>query len=247
MKPTFLFLLSLLLSTGLGAFNDVRGHEDRCKKITQPFSEDESFEKRISDDLIHGIWKQTDGNYVTLYQFHKSGLTGVLTDREGSLQYQQLAWSVMQIGAVVYLRLDGGSVDNDHLYVIKQNCQGVILKHAHSSENLFLDYEGKMDLSTLFPRINDLQGHWFASNNPNSMQIRLYDNQQYDLIYNNQIESGSWELFPDGNYLVLNREEENDFKVIKIKHVDFMSMDVTFDRSIDPADNIFTLEKKQLF
>lgn len=246
MKSTLMTFLSLFLVIAAWS-NNGQDKKLRCEVLMKPYSKSQSFEKRVAQDLVNGLWEHNTGDEIRLYQFDQEGSGSLLSDNQGDLSYQKLGWSVMQIGEVVYLRLDGGEVEYDHLYTIKQNCEGIILKHAQSGDITYLDFLGAANNTDMISRLNDLKGQWFGTNDINGTQIRLYDDNQYDLIYNDRIESGYWQLFPEGHYIVLNKDYEDDFRVIKIKHLDFMSMDIHFGRTMDPQGKIYTLEKRELF
>lgn len=242
MKHTLYFILSMLFASALSA-NGVHDKAKRCKVILAPFTENQSLEERVASDLIQGIWSHEGDERVTFYRFNEEGHSEVIREAESGMSHHQYDWLVMQIGEVVYLRMDGGSVEDDHLYTIKQNCEGIILRHAHSGEITLLKFEGNNDPGELLPFIEEISGDWYGVSNPNGLQLRLSASGQYDFIYQDHIESGYWSLFPENHYLLLQAEGDAESKVINVKHLDFMNMDIT----LGSEQKHYALEKKQFF
>ena len=238
-----LFTILVLSFVGISGWaNNLTDKEKRCRAILQPFTADQSLSDRVDNDLVMGVWKVTSNVQTQFIQFYTSGWVDIIVEDGIEPKYTNYQWSTMQIGDVVYLRMDSGNKEDDHLYKVKQNCEGLLLTDSESKVILSLEFlsgkEGESD-----PLMNEkLKGDWFDMDDPNNFQLRLSSNGQYDFIHDQQIESGRWIAFKEGPYLLLFKEGDCNPKVIPIKHIDFMNLDIKTVQS-----KIKSLEKKDVF
>ena len=231
----------------IGWANGTHDKEVRCEAIMAPFTADQSFAERVSEDLLLGVWKIEKPEKNQFLQFNADGETEIISNMKSVTEFDTYKWSVFQIGEVVYLRMDGGVKDDDHLYIVRQNCDGLILDHTFTNETsqlLFLRSKHEKASQSLR---SELIGQWVDPIDENNFQLTLKENGEFIFMNQRSIDTGQWKVFDEGPFLMLYGEDSNKTTVLPVKHIDFMNLDliITNDNDNDRS-KIISLEKKYL-
>ena len=222
--------------------------EARCEMILAPFSSEQSFADRITKDLLTGIWRSEINPGFQLIRFDEHGWVKVLEDINHSTTFKTYSWLVFEIGELVYLRMDAGTRNDDHLYIVRQNCDGIILNHTFSDEMIKLDFIRSKDDDEVNTIETYLVGDWADPIDHTHLSLTLKENREFVYMDRQVIKTGKWEVFKDGLYLMLYPEEIDEPWIIPLKHIDFYHIDVIIaPSSLESRPKIISLEKQNIF
>lgn len=241
-------LTSFLVCSLLVLWSNTTDREARCEIILAPFSQEQSLADRVSQDLLTGVWRTTLEQGFQFIYFDPNGWSEILQDVDHKTEFKTYKWSVFEIGELVYLRMDGGNRNDDHLYIVRQNCDGILLNHTFTDEVLNLDFISSKDEDEVAMIEANLVGDWAEPTDPTVMSLALQENGEFIYMDRQLIQTGRWEVFIDGIYLMLYREEVCEPWIIPIKHIDFNHLDLIMSQPL-PSDRpgIVSLEKQKIF
>jgi outer membrane lipoprotein-sorting protein len=241
MKTVIVFLFTMLISAS--SFADsitVASKENRCRDIfTKPFTTANALE-RVRADFQNGTWRTSnfiDNNEenVKTFSFQPDGNVEIITDNEsGEVTLDRSTWNLEQVGDNVFMVMSDQNSNTGHMFLVKQNCDGIVLTEVVYQKHVVLEYiEHFPSLDSRVTR--DVYGKWKnikmgSMDNSTPVFIELSPKRQLTktTIVNDleEKESGQWEITKDGKFLLLHFgcSETVVHEVYKIDQLDFASM-----------------------
>ena len=186
-----------------------------------------SHRELIEKDLLSNRWEMKDQEGTTLYDFQSHGLVSqVMESVAGDFIYKEDLWQLHSIGEQVFLHLTTPLSDESQIFVVRQNCQGLVLTEVNEQNHYKLDYLGPKRTEAGEILNNDLPGMWKNINEGSDWYFAPGGSIQYPGLEDERNKQGYYFLIMDGKYLVVNHQQGIS-TLFRINSTDFGNLDLS--------------------
>lgn len=212
--------LSLMMTTSTVA-------SSRCRETMYQSGNHISHRDLIEKDLLSNRWEMKNQEGNTLYDFQSQGLVSqVLESVAGDFLYREYLWQLHSIGEQVFLHLTTPQSDESQIFVVRQNCQGLVLTEVNEQNHYKLDYLGPKRTEAAEILYNDLPGMWQNINEGSQWYFAPGGSIQQSGLDGNHTQKGFYFLIMDGKYLVVNHQQGHS-TLFRINSTDFGYLDLS--------------------
>lgn len=198
-----------------------------------------SHQEMVENDLLINRWqlKNPEGN--TWYEFQPNGLVSLVMESvAGDFLYQEYIWKLHDIGGQVFLHLSSPRMEQSKVFVVRQNCTGIIFTEVNEQNHYKLDYMGPKREEAIQILQNDLPGIWKNINDGSQWYFAPDGSIQHPGSEQHISQEGYYFLILDGKYLVINHSGGQS-TILRVNSTDFGYLDLSPERS----DTSLLLEK----